>query len=104
MEFRDKRVFVTGGIRGLGKSIALSFAREGAWVGVSYSSDDKSASKTEKELESSATRFLLLKADVSSRSDVEEMIGSVLDQWEYVDILVNNAGIVRDKLLMFLDE
>ena len=104
MEFRDKRVIVTGGIRGLGKSIALSFAREGAWVGVSYSSDDKSASKTEKELKSSATRFLLLKADVSSRSDVEEMIGSVLDQWEYVDILVNNAGIVRDKLLMFLDE
>ena len=104
MEFRDKRVIVTGGIRGLGKSIALSFAREGAWVGVSYSSDEKSAAKTEKELGRLAARFLLLKADVSSRSDVEEMIGSVLDQWEYVDILVNNAGIVRDKLLMFLDE
>jgi 3-oxoacyl-[acyl-carrier protein] reductase len=47
MEFKDKRVIVTGGTRGLGKAIALSFAREGAWVGVNYSSDDKSASRTE---------------------------------------------------------
>jgi 3-oxoacyl-[acyl-carrier protein] reductase len=104
MEFKDKRVIVTGGTRGLGKAIALSFAREGAWVGINYSSDDKSASRTEAELEGLATKSLLLKADVSSRSDVEKAIGSVLDQWEYVDILVNNAGIIRDKLLMFLDE
>jgi len=94
MEFKDKRVIVTGGTRGLGKAIALSFAREGAWVGVSYSSDDKSASRTEEELESLAIKSLRLKADVSSRSDVEKMIGSVLDQWEYVDILVNNASIL----------
>jgi len=104
MEFKDKRVIVTGGTKGLGKAIALSFAREGAWVGVNYSSDDKSASRTEAELEGLSTKSLLLKADVSIGSDVEKMIGSVLDQWEYVDILVNNAGIIRDKLLMFLDE
>lgn len=88
----------------MGKAIALSFAREGAWVAVNYSSDDKSASSTETELESLTTRALLLKADVTSKSEVEKMIGSVLDQWKYVDILVNNAGIIRDKLLMFLDE
>ena len=104
MEFKDKRVIVTGGTRGLGRAIALSFAREGAWVAVNYSSDDKSASSTETELESLTTRALLLKADVTSKSEVEKMIGSVIDQWEYVDILVNNAGIIRDKLLMFLDE
>ncbi len=104
MEFKDKRVIVTGGTKGLGKAIALAFAREGAWVGVNYSSDDKSASRTEAELEGLSTKSLLLKADVSIGADVEKMIGSVLDQWEYVDILVNNAGIIRDKLLMFLDE
>ena len=43
MEFKDKRVIITGGTRGLGKAIALSFAREGAWVCVTYTSDDKSA-------------------------------------------------------------
>lgn len=104
MEFKDKRVIVTGGTKGLGRAMALSFVREGAWVGLSYSSDDKSASSIKAELEGLGTRFLLLKADVSSRFEVEEMIRSVLDQWDYVDVLVNNAGIIRDKLLMFLGE
>ena len=102
--FKDKRVIVTGGTRGLGKKMAFSFAREGAWVAVSYASDEKSASETEAELKKLATRSLLLKADVSSRTEVEKMVGSVLDAWEYVDILVNNAGITRDKMLMFLGE
>jgi len=52
-------------------------------VGVSYSSDDESASRTEVELEGLAINSLRLKADVSIGSDVERMIGSVLDEWEY---------------------
>lgn len=104
MEFKEKRVIITGGTKGLGKAIALSFAQEGAWVGVNYSSDEKNALSTVVEFENLATKFILLKADVSSGSDVEKMVRSVLDQWEYVDILVNNAGVIRDKLLMFLDE
>jgi 3-oxoacyl-[acyl-carrier protein] reductase len=104
MEFKKKRVIITGGTKGLGKEIALSFAREGAWVGVNYSSDDKSASSAEAELKRLATKFMFLKADVSSGSGVRKMINNVLEEWEYVDILVNNAGVIRDKLLMFLDE
>ena len=104
MEFKDKRVIVTGGTKGLGKAIALSFALEGAGVAVSYATDDKSASKAEEDLKKLAKRSLLLKADVSARPDVEKMVSSVLDRWEYVDILVNNAGITRDKMLMFLGE
>ncbi len=104
MIFKDKRVIVTGGTRGLGKTMAFSFAREGAWVAVSYASDEKSASETEAELKKLSTKSLLLKADVSSTSEVEKMVGSVLDKWGYLDILVNNAGITRDKMLMFLDE
>lgn len=104
MEFKDKRVIVTGATKGLGKAIALSFAREGAWVVANYSSDDQSAAATESELAELALKFMVFKADVSSRPDVEKMINSVVEQWEYVDILVNNAGIIRDKLLMFLNE
>jgi len=51
------------------------------------------------------TEFIdYLHSKLSSRSDVEKMIISVVEQWEYVDILINNAGIIRDKLLMFLNE
>ena len=84
--------------------MALSFAREGAWVALTYVSDDTSASSAEGELEGLAARYLVLKADVSSRPEVEKVVETVLHQWEYVDILVNNAGIIRDKLLVFLQE
>ncbi len=104
MKFKDKRVIITGATKGLGRAIARSFANEGAWVAANYSSDDQSAASTESELAALAPEFMLQKADVTSKSDVEKMVKSVLSQWGYVDILVNNAGIIRDKLLMFLDE
>lgn len=104
MQFKDKRVIVTGATKGLGKAIALSFAREGAWVAVNYSSDDQSAAATESELADLASKSMIFKTDVSSRPDVEKMINSVVKEWEYIDILINNAGIIKDKLLMFLNE
>jgi len=104
MEFNDRRVIVTGGTRGLGKGVALAFARQGAWVAVSYSSDDAAARMTGAELEALTPRSLLLKGDVSSKAEVEDMTRRVLREWEHVDVLVNNAGIIRDKLLLFLDE
>ncbi|MBN1277619.1 MAG: 3-oxoacyl-ACP reductase FabG [Deltaproteobacteria bacterium] len=104
MDFKDKRIIVTGGTRGIGKAIALSFAREGAWVCITYSSDEKSALMAEADLKECASNAMVIKADVSSASDVGKMASEVLKEWEYVDILVNNAGIVKDKLLMFLDE
>jgi 3-oxoacyl-[acyl-carrier protein] reductase len=104
MEFKDKRVVITGGTRGLGRTIAVNFAREGAWVAVSYSSDESSALDTDAELKRISKQFLTIKADVSSKTDVEAMMSNVLSEWEYVDILVNNAGIIRDKMLMFLNE
>lgn len=104
MEFKDKRVIITGATKGIGKAIALSFAREGAWIAANYASDHKSAADAASELTPIAKKFMLIKADITSRSRVDEMIKQVVDQWQYVDILVNNAGIIRDKLLMFLNE
>ena len=104
MDFKDKRVIVTGGTRGLGRATALAFAREGAWVAVSYASDQKSASDMKLTLEGLDARCLFLKADVSQSPEVDNMMESILKQWEHADILVNNAGIIRDKMLMFLGE
>jgi len=102
--FSDKRVLVTGATRGLGLAIARGFAELGARVALNYASDEKAAARARSELERLAPETLLLKGDVSSRVHVEEMVGTVLDQWGHIDVLVNNAGVVRDRLLMFLDE
>ena len=88
----------------MGRAIALAFAKAGAWVCVNYSSDHDAASEMERELKAFTNPFMVLKADISSKTDVEDMTSRILDQWERVDILVNNAGIIRDKMLMFLDE
>jgi 3-oxoacyl-[acyl-carrier protein] reductase len=103
-DFKDKRVVITGGTRGLGRAMALSFARSGARVAVTYASDNESASETKARLKELSDDCMLIKADVSVRSEVDHMIGRVVDRWEYVDILINNAGIIRDKLLVFLGE
>ncbi|RLB32803.1 MAG: beta-ketoacyl-ACP reductase, partial [Deltaproteobacteria bacterium] len=102
--FSDKRVLVTGATRGLGLAIARGFAELGARVALNYASDEKAAARARSELDRLAPETLLLKGDVSSRAHVEEMVGTMLDQWGHIDVLVNNAGVVRDRLLMFLDE
>jgi len=104
MEFKDKKVIVTGGTRGLGREIAMAFAREGAWVAVTFLSDERSARDTYDVLKKISAHALLFKGDVSLRDDVEKMAGDIINRWGAVDVLVNNAGIIRDKLLLFLKE
>ena len=95
---------ITGGTKGLGRAIALSFAREGAWVGLNYFSDDETALRFQAEIIHMDVPTILFKADVSSQSDVSKMVSSFLEQWGRIDILVNNAGIIRDKMLLFLNQ
>ncbi len=104
MEFEHKRVLITGGTRGLGKAMALAFARQGARVAVTYSGDEKSAEHAARELEGRGAESLVLKADVALKAEVSRMIGEVQTRFGNVDILVNNAGITRDKMLLFLGE
>ncbi len=104
MEFKDKRVIVTGGTRGLGKAVAAAFARDGAWVAVNYHADTKSAQTAESELKQITDNVIISKTDVALKDEVDQFVKHVTDQWGHVDILVNNAGIIRDKFLMFLGE
>jgi 3-oxoacyl-[acyl-carrier protein] reductase len=104
MEFKDKRVIITGGTKGIGRAISLAFAREGAWVAANFFFDQEGAAQTERQLQSLTDNYLILKADISAQSEAKAMVKQVLDRWEHVDILVNNAGIIRDKMLMFLNE
>jgi len=91
MKLAGKVAMITGGGRGIGRAIALSFAAEGASVVVSgrTSSEIKEVAR---EVEKQGRKSLALQADVSREEDVKNMIGETVKVFERVDILVNNAA------------
>lgn len=106
MEKREPRVIViTGGSRGIGRSVALKFADEGATaVLVHYDPDEVAANETLAMLEAKGVKAESRKVDVSSYQQVNELFDDIMDKHGRVDVLVNNAGITRDTLLMRMEE
>lgn len=100
---QGKVALVTGGARGIGKSICEALARSGCDVVVS-DIDGDGAKATAKLLEATGVRALGVKANVASAEDVETMVKETLTAFGRLDILVNNAGITRDNLLMRMSE
>ena len=98
MELVNRTALITGGSRGIGKDIALHFARAGADIIIMYKSDDASAKQLTREIENMGRRAMALKTDVSSYEDVLEKKQEIINTFSGVDILVNNAGILRDQL------
>jgi 3-oxoacyl-[acyl-carrier protein] reductase len=99
MRFQDKTVLITGAGRGIGKSIALSLAQEGADIAFNDLDADVNA-ETRKEIEALGRRCLSYQANVTEADAVESMVQNILEQWGRIDVLVNNAGITRDNLFM----
>lgn len=97
-----KVALVTGGTKGIGRAIALSFAEAGAKVCVNYSSDETSASDTVEKLKEISGWGISVKASVSDPDAVAKMVETVVDEAGVLNILVNNAGIIRDSLLMLM--
>lgn len=93
MRLKDKVALVTGAGRGIGRAIALTFAREGAHVVVNYFHSEAMAKATVEEAGAFGVQALALCADVSKREEVQNMVKKVLDKFGRVDILVNNAAI-----------
>ena len=104
MNLKDKAVVVTGGNRGIGRAIALAFARQGSAVAV-CGTNDATLKETAGEIErAGATQNLAAKVDVSKEGEVERFSKSVLEAFGKVDILVNNVGITKDNLLLRMSE
>jgi 3-oxoacyl-[acyl-carrier protein] reductase len=99
----DKVALVTGAAQGIGKSIALLLARNGAHIVVSDINLER-AEETAKEIMAIGPRVLALKVNVASLEEVERMVASVLETLGRIDILVNNAGITRDRLILRMTE
>jgi 3-oxoacyl-[acyl-carrier protein] reductase len=88
-----KVALVTGSSRGIGKAIATLFAREGASVVVNFVRSSAEAAKVAAEINSSGSRAIAVRADVSRRSEVSALVGETVSTFGKVDVLVNNAGV-----------
>jgi len=103
MRLKDKVALITGGARGIGQAIAMTFAREGADIVVA-DVNLEIAQKTASEIESLGRKAMALEMDVTNYDKVEEGINKILDKMGKVDILVNNAGITKDNLILRMSQ
>jgi 3-oxoacyl-[acyl-carrier protein] reductase len=103
MRLKDRVALITGGARGIGRSIALAFAEEGADIVVADVNIEE-AKKTALDIEQLGRRSLALEMDVTDYAKVEEAANKILDKFTKVDILVNNAGITKDNLLLRMSQ
>jgi len=92
MKLKDKVAIVTGAGRGIGRAIALAFAKEGAEV-VLASRTLSQIEETSEKVRALGGRAMAVRADVSKREDVENLVRSAIKEFGRVDILVNNAGV-----------
>ena len=95
MTLEGRVALVTGAGRGIGKTIALAFAREKAHVVINDIYPKDELEKVTREISTSGVRGLAIQADVSQSDQVEKMIGQVEKTFQRLDILINNAGIIR---------
>jgi len=100
----DKTAVITGASRGIGKGIALAFAENGCNIAFTYKSSSKEAKELEKELTGLNVKSKAYKSDASNLEDSNQLVETVLKDFNSIDILVNNAGITKDNLLMRMSE
>jgi len=104
MLLKNKVAVITGATRGIGKGIAITFAKNGAQIAFTYSNSEEKARELETELESFGVKAKGYKSDAANYNAAEKLINEVVAEFGTVDVLVNNAGITRDTLLMRMSE
>ena len=92
-KLEGKVAIVTGASKGIGASIALHYAAEGASVVVNYSSSKEGAERVVKEIKQNGGNAIAVQADVSKQKDIQRLFSETQKAFGKVDILVNNAGI-----------
>ena len=102
----NKIILITGGSRGIGKSIAQECLRQGATIAFTYRDKDTEdqAILLEKELTEDGGRAKAFMSDAASFEDAQKLVADVIAEFGTLDVLVNNAGITRDTLLMRMTE
>lgn len=93
LRLRNKTAIITGGDSGIGKAVAIAFAKEGADVVISYYEDDEDARSTAARIESIGQQCLLIPGDISKPAHCKKIIEKTMRQFGKLNVLVNNAGI-----------
>ena len=101
---KGKVALITGGSRGIGKSISKRLAFQGATVVINYIQNETAAEDTKKEIEESGGRVFTSKFDVADFDAVHEEVDKIIEKLGGLHILINNAGITKDTLLMRMKE
>lgn len=95
MKLKDKVAIITGSGSGIGKGIALEYAKEGAKVVVNVSRSMDAAKEVVEEIKSMGGEAIAIKADVSKSQEVQDLVAETIRHFGKIDILVNNAGITQ---------
>lgn len=101
LQLNDKVVVVTGAARGIGRTIALEFAKEGANVVINDISDGTPVAE---EIRKMGKKAIFFKANISDREESEQLVNKTVEKFGRIDVLVNNAGITRDALIHKMSE
>jgi NAD(P)-dependent dehydrogenase (short-subunit alcohol dehydrogenase family) len=102
-DLKGKVVIITGARRGMGRSHAIAFAKEGAKVVVSDISLED-CERVVKEIKRLGGEAMAIKCDVSKKEEVEEMVRKTIEKWGRIDVLVNNAAIAQFKPFLEMTE
>jgi 3-oxoacyl-[acyl-carrier protein] reductase len=104
MKLEGKAAVVTGGGRGVGRAISLTYAKEGADVVVNYVSNPKTAQEVVEEIQKIGRAGIAVQADVATDTGAAAVVQAAIDNFGKLDILVNNAGFTRPAMLHKMTE
>lgn len=104
LQLKDKNCLVTGGSRGIGKSIALTLGSLGGNVAITYARSSDAANEVVAELKEMNVKAVAIQADAVDFAKAEEVINTIVSDWGSLDVLVNNAGITKDNLILRMNE
>lgn len=91
-KLKDKVALITGGDSGIGKAVAILFAKQGCDIAISYLNENDDANETKKYIENYGRKCLLLPGDLRKKETSKEIVDKVISEYGKIDILVNNCG------------